>query len=547
MYNLLLVDDEVLIADGMYDALCEENRESLNPIKAYDGAEALKIASEKRIDILLTDINMPDIDGFGLYERIAALWPYCRVIFLTGFQSFDYAYKAIQYKNIRYIIKAEGVDRVLGTVREVIEELDNALLQKMQSSSDPWRESGERLLRELLIEYFNGEIEEEELRKEDPGQPGVCPDWKRPFYLAGAKFDTKARTAGYKERLEFIKDINVLLKSHLADTFRVIPIDLNQGMMWLIQTEDREERDYSGYLMNVFDLFQVHLKSAFDLESVVVVCRAAGLAQVKREFHQLHAMLRSQMLTEGNLLTYEELRQVMQSRNRADRPGISADIVKQRIPRLARLLEAQDRDGFLKEAEPVFEALGQVKSRHSLQAEEVYLSISLCMLEYISQTGLYEKLPFELSLAPLTNPGEFAGWNDAVEYLRRLAEAIFRINEEKSSDEIHLVVQRIEQLIEENIENDVSITSLAQKLYFNSYYLSRMFKAAKGVKLSDYITERKMERARKLLTESDYKVQTIGERMGYSSPANFIRSFKKYCGLTPNEYRRMYYSRKEGI
>ena len=70
MYNLLLVDDEVLIADGMYDALCELNMENLYPIKAYSVQEALEAAENRRIDILLTDINMPDMDGFALYERI---------------------------------------------------------------------------------------------------------------------------------------------------------------------------------------------------------------------------------------------------------------------------------------------------------------------------------------------------------------------------------------------------------------------------------------------------------------------------------------------
>ena len=84
MYNLLLVDDEVLIADGMYDALCELNMENLYPIKAYSVQEALEAAENRRIDILLTDINMPDMDGFALYERIVKNWPYCRVIFLTG-------------------------------------------------------------------------------------------------------------------------------------------------------------------------------------------------------------------------------------------------------------------------------------------------------------------------------------------------------------------------------------------------------------------------------------------------------------------------------
>lgn len=539
MYNLLLIDDEILIADGMYDALYEENMENLHVMKAYSVSEALQAAKTKRIDILLTDINMPDLDGFGLFEQVIALWPYCRVIFLTGYQSFDYAYKAIQYKDVRYLIKADGVDRVLETVKEVMGELDQQLQERIPENFDLEQESRERLIKEILIGYFNGEIEEENLYRDDLKALGFQIDIKRPLYLAGAKYNRTDLEETYEKRLGFVKDMNVMLRGHLKENIRIVPLDMNQGILWLLQPEDEQEN--LVYFMNVFDLFQVHLKRACDLDSIVVVCREAMIDEVKQQFHQLYGMLRTQMMIEGNLLTYEELQKIVRRRNwtGAEEPGI--ELIKQKIPRLNRALELLDRESFFQEAQPVFEALQKVKSRHSIWAKETYLSFSLCMLEFISQTGLYEKLPFTLSLTPLTNPEEFSDWEETVSYLKCLAEAIFRLKEEKNSDEMNLVIQKVERLVEENLEKELNIALLAERLYFNACYLSRIFKTVKGVTLSDYITERKMSRAKQLLTESDCKVQKIGERLGYSSPANFIRSFKKYYGVTPNEYRRMYY------
>lgn len=539
MYNLLLIDDEILIADGMYDALYEENMENLHVMKAYSVSEALQAAKTKRIDILLTDINMPDLDGFGLFEQVIALWPYCRVIFLTGYQSFDYAYKAIQYKDVRYLIKADGVDRVLETVKEVMGELDQQLQERIPENFDLEQESRERLIKEILIGYFNGEIEEENLYRDDLKALGFQIDIKRPLYLAGAKYNRTDLEETYEKRLGFVKDMNVMLRGHLKENIRIVPLDMNQGILWLLQPEDEQEN--LVYFMNVFDLFQVHLKRACDLDSIVVVCREAMIDEVKQQFHQLYGMLRTQMMIEGNLLTYEELQKIVRRRNwtGAEEPGM--ELIKQKIPRLNRALELLDRESFFQEAQPVFEALQKVKSRHSIWAKETYLSFSLCMLEFISQTGLYEKLPFTLSLTPLTNPEEFSDWEETVSYLKRLAEEIFRLKEEKNSDEMNLVIQKVERLVEENLEKELNIALLAERLYFNACYLSRIFKTVKGVTLSDYITERKMSRAKQLLTESDCKVQKIGERLGYSSPANFIRSFKKYYGVTPNEYRRMYY------
>lgn len=537
MYNLLLVDDEVLIADGMYDALCELNMENLYPIKAYSVQEALEAAENRRIDILLTDINMPDMDGFALYERIVKNWPYCRVIFLTGFETFDYAYKAIQYKNVRYIIKAEGVDKVLDTVGEAVGDLEAELETKLPAVFDLARESRERLLKEILLGYFNGEIQERELREENLSQLGFCIDLDRPICLVGAKLDRKKRQILYQERLALVKDMNLMLKGHLKEHFKMVPIDMNQGLFWLLQSGG-EETDYEEYLINVFDLFQIHLKNVFDMDSIVVVCPGRMLPRVQEEFHRLQGMLLPHMFAEGNLFTYEELKNVIRSRSLTENPEINPALLGRMAARIRTNLEAQDREGFFQEAEPIFEMLKGVKSRHSIRAKEIYLSLSLCLLEYIDQTGLYKQLPFEMPLAPLTNPDEYGDWAQAAAYLRRLSEAVFRNNEEKNDCKIDSIIARVEQMVEENLEKNMGLAQISQKLYFNSCYLSRLYKASRGINLSDYIAERKMERAKQLLAQPDIKVQSIGERMGYSSPANFIRSFRKHFGMTPNEYRR---------
>ncbi len=199
------------------------------------------------------------MDGFELFEQVIALWPYCRVIFLTGYQSFDYAYKAIQYKDVRYLIKADGVDRVLETVKEVMGELDQQLQEKMPENFDLEQESRERLIKEILIGYFNGEIEEENLYRDDLKALGFQIDIKRPLYLAGAKYNRTDLEETYEKRLGFVKDMNVMLRGHLKENIRIVPLDMNQGILWLLQPEDEQEN--LVYFMNVFDLFQVHLKS----------------------------------------------------------------------------------------------------------------------------------------------------------------------------------------------------------------------------------------------------------------------------------------------
>src|SRR5690606_14704865 len=110
MYRLLIVDDEEIIVNGLYEIFRNIKDLDLDVYKAYSGEEAIEWLNRTRVDIVLTDIRMPGIDGLELLEIIHRSWPQCRVIFLTGYDEFEYVYKAIQHKAVNYILKIEDND-----------------------------------------------------------------------------------------------------------------------------------------------------------------------------------------------------------------------------------------------------------------------------------------------------------------------------------------------------------------------------------------------------------------------------------------------------
>lgn len=126
MYRLLIVDDEDIITDGLYEVFNRYHPERLDVCKAYSAKEALDWMSRTRIDIVLTDIAMPGMNGLELSEEIQKYWPRCRVVFLTGHSEFEYAYRAIQMTNVRYVLKTEGYGKVIDTVQAVLDEMDRA-------------------------------------------------------------------------------------------------------------------------------------------------------------------------------------------------------------------------------------------------------------------------------------------------------------------------------------------------------------------------------------------------------------------------------------
>lgn len=94
--------------------------------------------------------------------------------------------------------------------------------------------------------------------------------------------------------------------------------------------------------------------------------------------------------------------------------------------------------------------------------------------------------------------------------------------------------------IEQNIHNNIKITDIALHFGYNEKYLSHLFAEATGIKLKNYITNRKIEYANFLLADTNKCISDIAAELGYIDSHNFSRMYKNFTGLTPSEYRNTY-------
>ena len=91
--------------------------------------------------------------------------------------------------------------------------------------------------------------------------------------------------------------------------------------------------------------------------------------------------------------------------------------------------------------------------------------------------------------------------------------------------------------VQRHLSENISTEALAQSMFMGRSYLSTKFHSETGIKLNDFILQQKTEEAKRLLRYTDRSAAAIGDYLAFSSPAHFSRVFKKYVGLTPNEYR----------
>lgn len=124
MYQLLIVDDETSVVDSLALTIPWEEYGIEEVHRAYSAQEALQTATRHAIDIIITDIRMPEMDGLELIERIRHFSRKIRCIILSGHDEFEYAQKAIQYGTLRYLLKPVDIAALTHAVGQAITDIE---------------------------------------------------------------------------------------------------------------------------------------------------------------------------------------------------------------------------------------------------------------------------------------------------------------------------------------------------------------------------------------------------------------------------------------
>lgn len=118
MYNVMIVDDEPVIKKGLQCFIdwsllhCEVSCEASN------GMEAVELLGYYEIDIIVTDVRMPGMDGLALSDYVHRNFPQIKVIILTAFADFSYAQTAIQYEVVDFVIKTNPTEQIPGPLKK---------------------------------------------------------------------------------------------------------------------------------------------------------------------------------------------------------------------------------------------------------------------------------------------------------------------------------------------------------------------------------------------------------------------------------------------
>ena len=192
----------------MFEIFSTMNNLDLDIYKAYSGREAMDWLNRTRFDIVLTDIRMPEIDGIQLLDEIKRNWPQCRVIFLTGHNEFEYVYKAIQHKNVSYILKTEDPEKVVNEVENTIKDIEKGI--KIENLIHKAKEEMNMVQDLLQKDYFIHLIHRDttlEINKQQFEQLSIPLYSEKPIILLLGHVDNMPTNLSYWEKMQYLSSV----------------------------------------------------------------------------------------------------------------------------------------------------------------------------------------------------------------------------------------------------------------------------------------------------------------------------------------------------
>lgn len=123
MFSLLIVDDEMDQADSLADTI-DWSSVGVDPVrKAYSALEALELLEANAIDIVVTDIRMPEMSGLELIEHLTGQWSHIQIIILSGYSDFKYAQAAVKHNVSEYLLKPVSDEELIEAVTRTCDKL----------------------------------------------------------------------------------------------------------------------------------------------------------------------------------------------------------------------------------------------------------------------------------------------------------------------------------------------------------------------------------------------------------------------------------------
>ncbi|MFC9709241.1 response regulator [Paenibacillus sp. NPDC056933] len=516
MRSVMLVDDEPLIVKGMQAIIDWDQNNMQIAGTACNGLEALAMMDEGPVDLIITDIMMPQMSGLELIREIKERSPYTKFIILSGYEEFKYVREGIALGVENYLLKPVNMDELEATIKHMQRDWEQEEIRQIQMDQS-WR----ILRNNILQRWANETIDAKEFRER--AQLLEIPMNKSGYCAASLRIvgddkgdDPQLYLPGIAEKCELLGN------KDLPDGCGVICFPDQEGDIMLLfvsaSTEDHDEWQLQALS---------RMKQAVAEDTGARVWGIIGQSEstylsFPKSCKSVKLWLQNHLFMDGDTFIMH-VESEEEANPHQEKPGPAME-------QFHKLL----RDGEGTEVDRFIDEFFMVEGKERCFPRTLFFNSAI-------QLMLAAK---ELEKAP--DYGEIFGPLSRIHTLSKLKQLVRKtvhrtLNTYHTAEKTYSPhIMAVLEVVKNHYQDELSLKTLSQRLELHPNYLGQLFQQEVGTTFSDYVNQYRIERATHLLLYSDKKTAEIAGEVGYWDSTYFYRQFKKYAGVSPTELRSIY-------
>ncbi|TXK83977.1 response regulator [Paenibacillus sp. N3.4] len=535
--NILIVDDEPIIRQWF--AMTIEKIGSPYRIvgEAGNGVEALQFCQQQQVDLVVTDIKMPQMDGIDLLKQLQQEHPHVRSLILSSYGEFEYAAEALKHGASDYLLKAEVTTDSLRESFDKIRRvwmLEHHKIKEVDQLKGFVNENQVSLRSVYLLKLFEGKPNElEQFHKQMSYFQVSLSEKQLTLFAVGINLGEHVKI---KEReLRNLAIINIIDETLKDEEGNGCSFSFDDNLfVALLNVEQTSTKTQRERLFLNANQISNHLNRFLGITSSIGISRTYHtLTQIPVQWSEAKEALQHRMFYgERSIVFYLEL-------HHTDRKVAQQD-VKTFLSEFARRVDAGDTLQALEQLRLFFQEIEWRKHWSDKQVKAVCVElIIICLqrlrnLELLTEesAALYENVHIHIQ-----QQVTFAALKLWVTEKAQHLMGVFDNNLRKYCEPVMQACSYIKQ----HYQEEISLQQLAGHVHLSRTYFCELFKKETEISFNDYLTEIRMEKAKELLKNKDLKIGTLAEIIGYSNASYFIKLFRKSTNLSPLEYREHLY------
>lgn len=524
MIQLMIVDDEPLFREFLLNFIPWEEYGFVIVAEAKNGLEALKLADEHQPDVVLTDINMPKMDGLEFANELLKVAPETAIVFITGHNEFDYARKAIRLGASDYILKPFEKEELILTLLKLKDNLYEANKQSLLET-----EEDTSFIMPLLTSKIHSSNQSLQSKLKDYGfdNPSarycvVCLDIDHLNYTIS---DQEEKMLWRFSVMNILKEL-LHEKEDIDENKCHVFYDYEGNITCVFENEEDEIRQTFN---DVFSHLLTAVNKYLDFTITIGISTVSeGLEGISSSYNEALSALHHKYLAQNSQIIYyiemQDESKDFSFYNATFNENLLSSLRNKDIETIKKLLK---------------DLYANIKDNHISYdfTRIIQMGVMSLLLSYITQSGKSTSIIFGSDFSPFITFDKA----DTLELQEDLVTLLFSKTVEYFTSHQPSRTQQValqgKNYIDDNYANSsLNVQDIASAQYINQTYLRSMFKREYGLTISDYITKTRMEAAALLLKQKTHRLANIAETVGYNDSSYFSKCFKKYYGMSPSQY-----------